>query len=391
MEQREEGKPGGQTAPPLPATDNEAPARDRAKADRDRGPAFPLPILPALAAAALCAFGAALPAQDKAKAQPQAPPAKTRDHRQDEVDKLKEAIKKNGKLPAGDKGADYWRAGEALHRATRQTRAAAVVKKGAKPSANFTGKGSALVTVGDPPAGFGKGFVWDRADKEVMLVMFVNAADPLGVSVEGMQAGDTVQVLSASGIASYSEDKGNPLASSLVGLVAAGAKVVVGAEGAPEVAPAIAAAETFAKDQFKATNAKTKRRDPFGVDPGSGQKAREEGGLLVCLPEAGGTFYSGDGDHKNRWVKGDGTRTNENMPEHFNYNAFFPRQGFPDHNTRVVRQSAPMYVVPWDWKFEDNAGYYKVFVKLTKGDGLSTTIPLQKKGATLKQNRPQKP
>ena len=49
--------------------------------------------------------------------------------------------------------------------------------------------------------------------------------------------------------------------------------------------------------------------------------------------------------------------------------AFFPRQGFGEHNTRTVRQSGPMYVLAWDWKFEDNAGFYKVFVKLTKGNG----------------------
>src|SRR5262249_14724933 len=146
-------------------------------------------------------------------------------------------------------------------------------------------------------------------DAEVLLVLFINAADPLGVSIDGLEAGDQVQVVSASGIASFSEDKGNPLASSIVGLVAAGAKVVVTAKGVPEAVPAIDAAEKFAKDQFKATNAKTKRRDAFGVDPGSGHKARQEGGLLVCLPEAGGTGYSGDGDHKNRWIKGDGVRT----------------------------------------------------------------------------------
>src|SRR5262249_22839905 len=196
-----------------------------------------------------------------------------------------------------------------------------------------SGTSSSLIAVGEPPPGFGKGFVWDRADPEIMLVMFINAADPLGVSIEGMQAGDKVQILSASGIASFSSDKGNPLASSIVGLVAASAKVVVGAEGAPEVAPAIDAAETFAKELFKATNAKTKRRDAFGVDPGSGHKARQEGGLLVCLPEAGGTFYSGNGDHKERWIKADGVRKDENLPAHFNYTAFFPRQGFGEHNT----------------------------------------------------------
>jgi hypothetical protein len=362
MELREEGKPRP------PANDNQAPAHDPAKGAGSRRPSLAPLALAALAVCAWSAFGPALRAQDRSKA---------------EVDKMMEAIKKSGKLPAGAKGADYWRHGEALHQAKKKTVAAAVVKKDGKAAANFTGNGSALVTIGDPPPGFGKGFVWDRADKEIMLVMFINAADPLGVSIEGMQAGDQVQVLSASGIASFSQDKGNPLASSIVGLVAAGAKVVVGAEGAPEVAPAIDAAETFAKEQFKATNAKTKRRDAFGVEPSSGSKAREEGGLLVCLPEAGGTFYSGDGDHKDRWVKGDGVRSDEHLPAHFNYTAFFPRQGFGEHNTRTVQQDGPMYVLAWDWKFEDNAGFYKVFVKLTKRNG-KPPIVIEKAGPTPK-------
>src|SRR5262249_1789409 len=137
----------------------------------------------------------------------------------------------------------------------------------------------------------------------------------------------------------------------------------------PQAVPAIDAAEKFAKDQFKATNAKTKRRDAFGVDPGSGHKAREEGGLLVCLPEGGGTYYSGDGDHRKRWIQGDGGRTDDHSPQHM-YGFFFPRQGEPTHNTRMVRQSGQMFVLAWDWKFEDNAGFYKVFVKLTRGNGL---------------------
>ncbi len=217
--------------------------------------------------------------------------------------------------------------------------------------------------------------------------MFINAADPLGISIDGMQAGDKVQVMSASGVASFSEDKGNPLASSIVGLVATGANVAVTAAGAPEVAPVITAAEKFAQDQFKATNAKTLRRDAFGVDPGSGHKARQEGGILVCLPEAGGTFYSGNDDHKERWIKGKGERTNESLPAHMFYAAFFPRQGFGEHNTRTAGQSGQMYVVPWDWKFEDNAGFYKVFVKLTKGNGPPPVVIERVPGATPQRKR----
>lgn len=287
-----------------------------------------------------------------------------------ETAKTAAEIKKAGKLAGG---ANYWRAAEARSGAAKKTLPTQAMLK-AKPAngkaAPAAGGRSSLTVVGGEglPSGFGKGFSWDRAEDEALLVMFVNAADPLGVSIDGLQAGDQVQVLSASGVASFSEDTGNPLASSIVGLVAAGANVGLTAAGAPEVVPLVTAAESFAKDQFKATHAKTKRRDAFGVDPGSGHKAREEGGLLVCLPEAGGTYYSGDGDHKERWIQGDGVRTDDKLPAHL-YGSFFPRQGEPAHNTRTVRQSGPMYVVPWDWKFEDNAGFYKVFVKLKKGNG----------------------
>jgi hypothetical protein len=297
-------------------------------------------------------------------------PATGADHRtKADPKKAAEDIKRTGKLS----GASYWQLAEARHPGKKRTVPAKPflkAKAGAAPGALAAGGRSSLTVVGGEglPEGFGKGFTWDRAEDEALLVMFINAADPLGISIDGLQAGDEVQVLSASGVASFSEDKGNPLASSIVGLVAAGANVALGAAGAPEVIPVINAAEAFAKEQFKATNAKTKRRDTFGVDPGSGHKARQEGGVLVCLPEAGGTLYSGDGDHKDRWVKGDGVRSDEHLPAHV-FGAFFPRQGFASHNTRVAQQTGQMYVVPWDWKFEDNAGFYKVFVKLRKGNG----------------------
>src|SRR5262249_58873066 len=175
----------------------------------------------------------------------------------------------------------------------------------------------------------------DRQDNEVLLVLFINAADPMGVSIDGLVENDTIQVMSASGIASFSDGKGNPLATSLVGLVSAGAKIYK-----PELAPAIDAGEKFAQEAFKAA-ASDKRRDAFGKDPGSGHKARQEGGLLVCLPEGGGTYYSGSWWHRDRYIKGNGVRTDDHIPGHI-YGSFFPRQGETVHNTRICRQSAHM-------------------------------------------------
>jgi hypothetical protein len=335
---------------------------------------FALLVLPALAACAGLAVGQAPKASQTPKAGQRT---------KAELDKIQQAIKRNGKLPGG---TTYWSHAEALRGVKKRTIAAMPlnIKKTGNATALAAGTKSNLTVGGEGlPPGFGSGFTWDRAEDEALLVMFINAADPLGISIDGLQAGDQVQVLSASGIASYSEDKGNPLASSIVGLVAKGANIAITAAGAPEAVPLINAAEEFAREQFKATNAKTKRRDAFGVDPSSGHKARQEGGLLVCLPEAGGIFYSGNSDHKERWIKQNGVRSDDHLPAHV-FGSFFPMQGFASHNTRIVQQSGQMYVTAWDHIFEDNAGFYKAFVKLRKGNGPPEPVILNKKGATTK-------
>jgi hypothetical protein len=344
---------------------------------------FALLLLPALTLAGL-AFAEA--PQGGGKTKPS-------DKGKAERAKIAAAIKKDGKLPK----AKYWNHAEAQRGAKAKKIPAVVLHTKGKGKAPLQGDGevalqgdgnealqpggikSQLTVVGGDglPKGFGSGFHWDRnADQDVVLVMFINAADPLGVSIDGLEAGDEIQVLSASGIASFSSDKGNPLASSIVGLLAKVGDVVVTAKGAAEAVPAIDAAAQFAKDQFKATNAKTLRRDAFGVDPGSGLKARQEGGLIVCLPEAGGTFYSGD--PKARWIQGNGDRTDDHLPTHLS-GCFFPRQGDVAHNTRIVQQSGQMFVLAWDWQFDDNAGFYKVFMHLKKGNGLVPPIIERKK------------
>ncbi len=204
--------------------------------------------------------------------------------------------------------------------------------------------GNGVVVVGEHPLGFGKTFIWDRADDQILLVMFINAADDMGVSVLGLQPNDVIQVTSAAGIASFSEDKGNPLASSIVGLIGVGAKAALGLTGLPEVVPIVDAAEKIAQEQFKATNAKTKRRNAFGVDPGSGHKAKQEGGLVISFPEAGEPYYSGNSDHKERWIKPDGTRTDDHRPNHVVF-GFFPIAGLgSQHTHRIWQQCAALYI-----------------------------------------------
>src|SRR5262249_32161571 len=117
-----------------------------------------------------------------------------------EHEKVASTIEKSAKLPK----ANYWRHAEAMRGAKMRKIAATPLvaakggggKGGGGKAGLAAGTKSSLTIVGGEglPQGFGSGFSWDRADNEVMLVMFINAADPLGVSIDGLVAGDTVQV-----------------------------------------------------------------------------------------------------------------------------------------------------------------------------------------------------
>src|SRR5687768_8022434 len=104
-----------------------------------------------------------------------------------DVAKAMESITRTGKLAGG---ANYWRLAEGLHAGPKRTVAAKPflkAKAGTRSAALTAGSRSALTTVGGEglPEGFGKGFTWDRVEDEALLVAFINAADPLGITIDG--------------------------------------------------------------------------------------------------------------------------------------------------------------------------------------------------------------
>ena len=109
-------------------------------------------------------------------------------------------------------------------------------------------------------------------------------------------------------------------------------------------------------------------RDAYGKDKNRETK-RQEGGVLICMPEAGGVFYSGrDGK---RWIQGrdGGERTDDRQPAHMKgKGGFFPIQGNQGHNTRTAQADGILHVIAWDFDFEDNSGYYRVIIRVTRGD-----------------------
>src|SRR5215217_2509211 len=105
---------------------------------------------------------------------------------------LTKLIEKSGKLAGGP---SFWNNQKISTHFTPITRKALVL------SSPQTDTGNQIITIGDPPKGFGTGFFWDRKENQALLVVFINAADSLGVSIDGLEAWDSIEVTSAEGIA----------------------------------------------------------------------------------------------------------------------------------------------------------------------------------------------
>jgi|GEM_PF-2994426 len=241
-------------------------------------------------------------------------------------------------------------------------------------------RGFTVVVPQNAPKDWSPLITWDRdKDSSSLFLIYVNAAQMDGVSIAGAQTGDRLEILDVSGVASFTKDKGNPLAAGISTLVAVGANAGLVAFGQAELVPVVTAADAFAQKQFKATGVKHKRRDGFGLDPGTGHRARQEGGVIVCMPGAGttGTLYSGNSSHKNRWIKKNERRFDAIRPQHVaRANGFFLVRGSTQQSRRRIQTDDHLITfLAWDHKFEDNAGYYRLLVKLTRDEFKERPIP----------------
>ena len=229
------------------------------------------------------------------------------------------------------------------------------------------------------PEGFGNRFVWDRCDDQILLLLVVNASNSIGIPIENVLKGDQILLGPASGNATFSKDTGNPRLAGLVGVLAKGAVVAGTAAGCPECAPVFNAANSFAQNEFKAPkeDAERKPRDAYGKIPGKKEFARQEGGLIICMPEADGLVSSGDGDNEDLWIRKPGIRSDKNVPDQAKA-CFFPIRSNALHNTRRVRLTGSppsvLFVGAWDHKFADNKGFYILYLKIEKAGTPQTKV-----------------
>lgn len=229
---------------------------------------------------------------------------------------------------------------------------------------------STVQTVGTAPNGYGQVINWAPSDSALAVVVYLAAGDDLGVMISGAQPGDQIKWVSATGVASFSNETNNNGIASIATFVSAVVSDVATAFGLPEVAPIIKAGADFAAKEFPESTSPSKLRDPFGVDPSSGLKARAEGGVLISLPQAGQVYYSGDSDHQSRWIKKPGDRILDNYPPQIpSGNALFLSN---EENRFATATAAGDFIIyPWDSVFADNAGCYRLDLVVTRAAALT--------------------
>jgi hypothetical protein len=226
---------------------------------------------------------------------------------------------------------------------------------------------STIVGAAGLPEGFGNVIQWAPEDVGLAAVAFLNTGDPMGLMVTGVRTTDTIEFVHMDGLASFAEDIENEHVSAIIGIVGAGAGIGAATFGAPEAAPGIAKATEFAQSMFKEKKVKTKVRDVFGQDPSSGGHAEQEGGVIVSLPAARTTYYSGNSDHKERWIKKPGfPRDRAHRPDHAE-GAFFLQPG--TDNRKAATTDGNITLCAWDFAFGDNFGFYRLHILLKRGSG----------------------
>lgn len=231
-------------------------------------------------------------------------------------------------------------------------------------------------TVGDVPKEWQSNiFHWGREDDQAFLLAFVNSAYEPGIGITGLQAGDWILVKEAARTsATFAKDKGAFGKQAMISLLASAAQGGIAhfaKEWQDAINPIIQTGQQLAAQGFKGTNEGTKQRDLYGRDPGTGKFQCQEGGVVIALPSEPSqdlsNIKSGDDSDsgKKRWIKRKAPRTDALIPNHL-HDVFFPIPGDDMANMRQINHNGVAWVMPWDYKFSDNAGYYAVHILVSK-------------------------
>ena len=198
----------------------------------------------------------------------------------------------------------------------------------------------------------------------------ISAADPHGISVDNVRDEDKLTIETLSGVAYFSGKSGWWQVLSAVYKVTAG--VVPTGSISAHVITAIS--ETLPGDgEDEEITKASKPRDAYGrkLDDNLGQFAEGEGGIVICMPVAGGPMYAHDANHFTKMghatpptgqpVRNDrrGMKRESEMPG----KCFPATRGT---TTYTVRGSGVLHIYAFDDNYRDNAGSYEIKFRIER-------------------------
>lgn len=198
----------------------------------------------------------------------------------------------------------------------------------------------------------------------------ISAGDPHGISVDKVKDGDKLTIETLSGVAYFSGKSGWWQVLSAVYKFTAG--VVPTGSIAANVTTAFS--ETLPGDGKNDEDAKkSKPRDAYGreLDDNLGQFAKEEGGIVICMPVAHGPMYAHGANHFTREgeaePKSDQPVRNDSRGmkrESEMRDKCFPvtREG----KTYTMKGSGVLHIYAFDRNYRDNAGSYEIKFRIER-------------------------
>lgn len=182
----------------------------------------------------------------------------------------------------------------------------------------------------------------------------ISSTDDSGICVDNLKRGDELRIIEISGACSFAKGK-----SSLIPSIIATAVDV--ALGGATAAVWKAAVSSMRKDLDKHVAADAgadggKKRDGYGQEVGGGGNyAQKEGGIIVCLPRAGGVVYSNQKVFRNSAGGGGNPRKGW----------FFPTRSHVGQTSRIDHNGV-LRIAAFDSNYSDNAGSYEVKFSITR-------------------------
>ena len=200
--------------------------------------------------------------------------------------------------------------------------------------------------------------------EDVTLWANISANDDSGVSIQGIKEGDSITIENIAGISWFSDQSGLEKFLSTVHTLSA----YVSAAGP---------AGSLIKSIAEQTDALTSQgegeappgdgglpRDGYGRDM-NGNFAREEGGIIVCMPSAHGPMYANEKNHLDGDMEDVG-RLKRFVKPHMQKKCFFPVRIGDGMMQEYAREPGVVYILAFDSKYGDNAGSYEVKLRITR-------------------------